>query len=56
MKEYTIITTAEITTIIKLENVTADEWNRVFTKAVKERLDADDVTVKNVKLFPREIE
>ncbi len=57
MKEYTIVTTAEITIVFDTEmDIGADEWAESFAQAAKEQLEADDVKVKGVKLFPRDIE
>lgn len=56
MKEYTIITTVEITDIFETdEEFTSEEWAEQYAVDVKEELKCDHVEVKNVKIFEREL-
>lgn len=54
MKEYTITYTAEVTDVFK--GVEPYEWRtdpEEIARFIKEELEADDVHVKNVKVFER---
>lgn len=53
MKEYTITYTAEVTEIIKGE-LSPNNDPETIAKWVKRELNADDVKVKNVKVFERD--
>ena len=59
MTEYTIVYTAEITEVVKtdepLENMVYSDKNAI-ANWIGAKLNADDVSVKNIKVFPREIE
>lgn len=63
MKEITITYTAEITTILKstdffigrLENIDAEQFANADMKVAKRILGLDDVKVKNIKKFEREV-
>ena len=63
MKEITITYTAEITKILKstdffigkLENIDAEQFANADMKVAKRILELDDVKVKNVKKFEREV-
>ena len=57
MKEYTVTYTAEITEVVKTDDIE----NYVYTDDsdlagyVAHKIDADDVHVKNIKMFEREV-
>lgn len=59
MTEYTIVYTAEITEVVKtdepLEGTVYSDKNAI-ANWIGAKLNADDVSVKNIKVFPREIE
>lgn len=63
MREITITYTAEITTILKstdffigkLENIDAEQFANADMEVAKRILELDDVKVKNVKKFEREV-
>ena len=58
MKEYTIVYTAEITEVVKtdepMENMIYSDKNAI-ANWIGSKLNADDVSVKEVKVFPREV-
>lgn len=62
MKEITRVFTAQITQIATVEDDVAEDFaamkdtKKVLSNFVKNAIDADDVVVKNVKTFVREVD
>lgn len=62
MKEITRVFTAQITQIATVEDDVAEDFaamkdtEKVLANFVKKAIDADDVVVKNVKTFIREVD
>lgn len=58
MKEYTLVYTAEITEVVTtdepLENYVYDDKNDL-ANWIGSKLNADDVRVKDIKVFEREV-
>ena len=54
MKEYTIVYTAEITEVVVAEEL-ADIDKEQLAAWIESKLKVDDVHVKDLKVFPREV-
>ena len=55
MKEYTLTYTAEITEVIKSDAPLYDNDKNAIANWIGSKLNVDDVHVKNVKVFERDI-
>lgn len=56
MNEYTVVTTIQFTEIIRAEAFDLDEYKKELTEALIEEGELDDVEIKSIKVFPREVE
>ncbi len=55
MKEYTLVCVAEITEVIKSDYPLYDNDPNAIANWIGSKLDVDDVHVKSVKVFEREV-
>lgn len=56
MKEYTVVTTIQFTEIIRADVFNETEYRAELTEALIEEGELDDVEIKSIKVFPREVE